>query len=119
MGLLKFDVKNWHELDNGRLAIAVEKAIRRIVADCRDRPGLDNARKMTLTLTFKPFADDLGDVVSINLDFDVKTAVPSTGREGLSLGVQKDGQLTFSTHSPDNVAQTTVFDNDDPSDADG
>jgi hypothetical protein len=113
MGLLKFDVKNWHELDNGRLARAVEQAIRKIVADCIDRPGLDSARKLGLTLTFKPFADDLGDVVAVNLDFEVKTSVPSTGREGLSLGVQKNGDLIFNTSAPDNVAQSTIFDGDE------
>lgn len=113
MGLLKFDVKNWHELDNGRLAKAVEREIRRVVADCKDRSGLDSVRKVGLELSFIPFADETGDIVSVNLDFKVKSVVPPTAREGLSLGVQKDGQLTFSTAAPDNVAQTTIFDGDE------
>ncbi|MGC3968912.1 MAG: hypothetical protein QM775_16545 [Pirellulales bacterium] len=115
MGLLKFTVENWHELDEGRMARAVEQAIRRIVNDCKDRPGLDSARKLGLTLVFTPFTDDLNDIVEIKMDYDVKTSVPSTGRGGMSLGVQKNGELLFSSTSPHNVNQSTMFGDDDAS----
>lgn len=109
MGLLSFEMKNWHELDNGRLAAAVELALKKIVADCQDRPGLDAVRKLTIELKFSPEVDHLNDLIAIDLEFAVKTATPPLARKGLGLGVKKNGRVEFSTVAPENAAQTDLL----------
>lgn len=110
MALMKLSVASMNELDGGRLRTAIEKSIKRAVDDCKDRPNLDTARKVGIELIITPYADETGDVVSVNLDYQVKPTLPPMKREGLSLSVQKDGALLFNEHSPDNVNQRTVFD---------
>ena len=113
MALLKFGTSTLPQLDGGRLQQAIDKSLKRCIEDCKDRPGLDTARKVGIELIITPYADDTGDVVSINLDYQVKPTLPPLKREGMNLGLQKNGDLMFNEHSPRNVNQTTVFDDQD------
>src|SRR6478672_5613482 len=99
MALLKFGTNTLPQLDGGRLQADVDKSLLRCVEDCKDRPNLDTARKVMIELILMPYADETGDVVSINLDYQVKPTLPPMKREGLSLGVQKSGQLVFNENS--------------------
>lgn len=112
MALIEFGTKALSVIDGGRLQSAVDKSIARCVEDCKDRPNLDTARKVAIEIIITPYADETGDVVSMNLDYQVKPTLPPMKREGLSLGVQKNGRLVFNEHSPRAVDQTTVFDNE-------
>jgi len=113
MALLKFKVETMADIDGGRLKAAIEKQLKRCVDDCKDRASLDKPRKVMIELCLTPVADDTtGEAEQVWLDYQVKTAIPSLHREGLSLGLQKNGDLLFNEHSPGNVDQRTVFDDE-------
>lgn len=112
MGLLKLNVKNLVEFDQGRLAAAIELALKQCVADCQDRPGLDSARKVKIELKLTPEIDHTGELIAIDAHYSVAPILPPRSKGGCGLGVQKNGDLVFSTVATDNAAQMDLIDDD-------
>lgn len=110
MALQVFKVSSLSDVDNGRLARAIELQVRRVIDDCRDRAGLKTARKVAIEFMFSPIADETGDLMSAAFNYRIATTIPPQQREGLSFDVQKNGALLFSVFAPDNASQRTIFD---------
>jgi len=105
MAHLFFTLDTLQELDGGRVVEAFNQAIRRAVADCDDRPGEQNARKITLSVALVPVIDDSGACDGVDATFDIRDTIPTRKSKRYSFGMKSDGRLYFSTESPDNVAQ--------------
>lgn len=63
------------ELDDGRVAIAFDRHLRRAISDCEDRPGDGTARKVTITLEVKPLI--LEGAVDISVVAQIKGSIPN------------------------------------------
>lgn len=104
--LEKFTLATIAEMDGGRIKTAFEQALKRIEADCKDRPGVKAARKLELVLTMTPIADD-GELDSVDVTFRIKDAVPK--RESKSYNMQAvAGGLLFNDASPEDVRQMSL-----------
>lgn len=96
------------DLDGGRIAEAFASELRRVAADCDDRPGDKNARKVTLTLAVAPICDEEGRLDTIAGKFHVTSTVPQRRSKIYSFGYRQGGKLVFNDLSDDNINQQTI-----------
>lgn len=95
------------EIDNGRIREAYEQALRRAQSDCKDRPALERARKVSLTLTIVPVVGDNGELESCNVDFQIKEALPPRESRTYNMAAD-DAGLHFNELSRDDIRQRTI-----------
>jgi len=72
----KLCLETLQHLDFGKVRAAVDRHINRAVADCIDRPGDANSRKVVLTLEMKPELDEAGQCADVDLQCQVSSSVP-------------------------------------------
>lgn len=113
MPLHSFTLENLENLDLGKASAAFNMQIRRVAADCLDRPGDANARKVTLEVVAKPVTNDDGSCERVKLQIQVTSKIPSYRTRVYDLGLRKNGVLVFSEDSPENFDQSTMFDGDE------
>lgn len=97
-------------LDGGRIGIAFQQELKRVVADCEDRPADNKPRTVTLTLAVVPVPTTDGTVVtldSISAKFQVSSSVPKRRSKVYSFGARAGGQLVFNDMCEENVKQRT------------
>lgn len=58
--MLEFKTANLAKIDQGRVAAALDDALKQVLADCDDRPTLKAKRKVTLKIEIVPVADQSG-----------------------------------------------------------
>lgn len=101
----KLDMAALSLLDGGRLAKAFEKALYELQEDCKDRPALSSARKLTLTVLIEPECnDDATDLIGCDVGFEIKTAMPKKQTRAYNMRA-KGGSLYFNEESPENANQ--------------
>lgn len=104
-------------LDGGRMALAFDQALERVIADCDDRPGDGKPRKITLEFIVKPTLDSQGLCESVKAAWHIKDTVPSRKSRVYDFGMRR-GMLIYQADSLDNHRQNTLGlsgDNDDVS----
>lgn len=97
------------EIDNGRVAEAFMQDLKHVVQDCIDRPSDKNPRVVTLEFTVVPIPENNQGIVEcsdVDGNFKIKSKVPTRKSKTYSFRANKQGQLCFSTNSPENVDQT-------------
>lgn len=103
-------MKSLSEIDNGRLREAFDQALRRAHADCKDRPSVKGARKISLQLSISPVVDvDTGDLDSCDVGFKIKEAVPERGTRAYNMVSDSEG-LVFNDLARTNARQQTLDD---------
>ena len=112
MPIHAFTLENLEHLDLGKAKEAFNMQIKRIAADCLDRPGDTNARKVTLEVVAKPVPDVDGTCERVKLQIQVTSKIPSMRTRVYDLGIRRNGVLVFSEDSPENIDQATMFDGD-------
>lgn len=84
------------ELEAGGIGYAIDKALEEALQDCARRPSLENARTVTITLKFKPKANNLDEgqpgLKNVGVQASVKLATPprSGGEEYLNVSTAAD-----------------------------
>lgn len=107
MALEKFTLGSLAKMDDGRLAIVFAHALKRIEDDCRDRPGVVDPRKITLNAILAPQVDQSGNLVSIDVKFEVNETIPKRSTQTYNMAVTRAGIL-YNEMSPDDVNQATL-----------
>ena len=107
MALEKFTLATLADMDGGRIKAAFEQALDRCRYDCEDRPAVDGARTITLTVKMKPVANDNGDLGSVDVTFDLNEKLPKRGSKSYNMQAVVGG-LLFNELSPDEVKQKTL-----------
>ena len=112
LNTVEFDLKSLLKIEGGKLGEAIKQDLAKLVADMNDRPGLPDARKLMIELSFKPRVDNSGVSGGVVCDgavmrFKLKTVVPHRESANISLGMDETG-LTVNVESPDNVDQHTM-----------
>lgn len=100
------------DLDFGRPAVAFEQAVADAVRDCKDRPGDNRPRRVTLDFTLIPLIDETGDCNDVQGDFRIKLSCPNRQTKPYQFGLNRNGQLYFSENCPENPDQKSMFDTD-------
>lgn len=121
MAMMLFNLETLKELGMGIVSKAFEHELKRCVQDCLDRPGDKNARVVTLQMQIKPVVDPMkqDECDTVSGEFEIKGKVPVRRTRVYSFGVKKTGSLMFSSDSPDNIDQKTIFDQDPDDGLDG
>lgn len=106
MALEQFSLATLAEMDGGRIRAAFEQALKRLEADCKDRPGVKRSRQLQLIVDMEPVADD-GELDSVNVTFRIKESIPK--RESKPYNMQAvPGGLLFNDASPEDVRQMSL-----------
>ena len=109
--LREFRIESLTELDGGRVVEAWNQALKRAIADCEDRPGVTDTRKVMLQLELSPSLDEDGNVESVKGQFQIKDSVPTRKTKKYDFEPRfQDGAkvLVFNDLSDDNVHQRTL-----------
>ena len=102
----KLTLSTLDKVDGGRLAELFDDAMRRVLSDCRDHPGDDKARTVTLTARVKPvLADDERELATVDVDFDVRPVIPKRGTLATRMKIEPDGAVSFSLFDAENPDQ--------------
>jgi len=104
---LPLTLGNLRHLDLGRVDSALSQEIERAVEDLKDRPAVDGARKVVLTIEMKPISEDGGSLDRVSVRMHVALKCPK--RSTIEYSMRPQGKaLVFSTDSPDNVEQLSL-----------
>jgi hypothetical protein len=112
VALVQLTLESLKDLDDGRVSAAFVHELKRAVQDCMDRPGDKHARSVSLEFKVTPIVADDGSCEGADGEFDIKSKVPTRKSKTYSFKTNKQGHLSFSSNSPDNVDQTTFEDLD-------
>jgi len=97
------------QLDRGVIDKLFEAELRRVTADCEDRPAVDGARSITIKLSFKPVATDQGTLDTVKVETEVSSKLPVTRTRELDMILDtKQNTLFHNPISPTNVHQATI-----------
>lgn len=108
MALVQLTLESLANFDDGRIQIALNEELKRIVLDCMDRPD-KKPRKLTLTLSCSPVVYD-GDVEGVNVEFEIASKLPTRKSMQYHLNCNRAGMLTFSENNPRDYRQTHIDD---------
>lgn len=112
MALQLLKLETLSELAHGKVGVAFDREIKRMVRDCIDRPSDDRARTITLTMTLTPTAVVDGQSVTCEgakAIAKVKSKVPDYETQEIDLGVRENGGAVFSPTCPENHMQQELF----------
>ena len=107
MALEKFNLQSLVNMDDGRIKEAFEQAMRRCEEDCRDRPAVKEARKVSLVAVVSPVQGEGGDIDSCDVQFQIVDALPKRKSKVYNMRAAKNG-LFYNELSHDNHVQMTV-----------
>ncbi len=105
--LVPFKFTALGEIDDGRIAVAIDRGIERIMADLHDRPTVDKSRTITLTIAFVPRADDRGRLDDVDVYCDIKERAPARETKTYRMST-RGGELFYNELSPENPDQGTL-----------
>ena len=103
--------KLMEDLDGGRVGVAFQQQIKRVVNDMADRPRDEKERKVTLEFKAVPVMDDQGFLDEVKGKFHVTSSVPKLRSKEYSFGFRKSKtgpMLVFNDLSDDDVNQKTI-----------
>lgn len=112
MGFRALTLENLEHLDFGKVDVAFQQHIKRVALDCLDRPVDDKARIVTMKVSVKPVPETDGTCDHVALQIKLSSSVPDHKTKVYDLLVKRSGQLLFSEDSPENAAQSTIFDDE-------
>lgn len=108
MPLEVFNTESLARLDGGRLRVGLDLALKRLVDDCADRPGLKKARRVTLEIEILPVMEGGGELDSVIVEFGIKERIPARSSKAYNMRAGHDGALLFNELAPEDVDQGTI-----------
>jgi hypothetical protein len=107
MVMEQFSLESLNSIDEGRIREAVNAALKRCDVDCRDRPALKDARKVTIEISLEPQVGDTGDLHSVDVSFSVSDKQPKRKSRTYNMA-SVPGGLLFNERSPEDIKQGTL-----------
>jgi len=107
MALQKFDLESLALLDGGRARVVFDQLMRRVHADCEDRPGLKGARKVAMTVELVPVAADDSSLDSVDVTISFTATIPKRRTKSYNMRAERGG-LLFNELSPEEARQMTL-----------
>ena len=115
MAKVELTLESLSKIDGGRLNVAFQQELHRVLQDCIDRPALDTPRTITLKVSTVPTLNDDGTLgnavhkVTINGNLPKRESKPyhsHAGNRGFfvdDLSLDDADQRTFDFHEPTEV----------------
>jgi hypothetical protein len=102
------------QIDGGKIDAAFRLNLAEVLDDIRERPSLETARKITITVTVRPKCDGRGQLEDVRLSCDIGRGVPKEQSRELSMGLVADkGHLVgllYNDLAPEDHRQGTLDD---------
>jgi len=108
MAVHELTLSQLDSLDDGRIVVAWQQALKRAVADCEDRPAVGEARKIVLQTEIVPRLDEDGRLSTVGVQFQIKDSAPVRKTKKYDMQPRRGKQLVFNDLSDDNVQQRTL-----------
>ena len=105
---LELTLKNLGEFTDGKLGVAFEQAMRRIVNDMMDRPGVDKPRKLSMLISAKPILDEDGDLGTVDVQVTLKEHYPDRSTGKVRMAPRRNGSLVWNELSLTDPEQRTI-----------
>jgi hypothetical protein len=106
MSLETFDLDALSRIDDERIRVAFEQALRRCILDCEDRPALNKERKINLTVKLTPTCDETGGIDDVVVAFAINETLPRRQSATYTMKARR-GQLVFNEFAPEDADQRT------------
>lgn len=117
-GQITLNTKNLHHIHDGRVAMAIDHAIRMVSNDCAARPGEKSKRKVMIEMEAVPVLDsNTARLDNVELKFRVNTSLPKRVSQAYPMLHLGDGALAFQPASPNDPRQSGLFNPDARKDA--
>ncbi len=101
-------------VEYGIIGHELNKELKRAIDDCRDRPGVKNARKITLTMEVQPMLEQGGGFQHAGVKFAVASSLPKKGIE-LRMAASHDGLEYMPASADENPNQRPLFNSEEES----
>lgn len=98
------------DIDQGKIAVALEHELSKIGRDLNDRPGDKSIRTLSMQVAFVPVMDDSGVCYQANVEFTVQSKLPPKRSRPYQMEVRPSGAMLFNPETPEDVNQTTIED---------
>lgn len=108
MAIKQFTAQSITEIEDGRIAEAIQQEMNKALEDCRDRPLVKKPRTINLKILMTPAPDDRGDVEGLKIGFKINSVMPPKESRELSVGLKHDGRMFWNDMAPDNHNQRTI-----------
>lgn len=112
---VKFTLENLHQINNGVLAVAFEREMQRIIADCQDRPSLDKARSVSIVFEVTPLPDQHSPTVNadeITVQVAVHSAIPKRKSNIYTMKTRHDNTAVFHPELNEDHEGDALYDDD-------
>lgn len=96
------------EIDGARFANAFQQHVKRVAADCNERPTDPKARVITITLSVKPIEID-GVCDDANVTLQVASTVPKQQTRPYNMVLNKAG-FKYRPDAPEDAEQNSFLD---------
>jgi hypothetical protein len=107
---MEFSLENLKLLDFGKIGVAFSAEVQRVVKDCLDRPGDENARAVSIKFNFKPAAEPgSNDCEQVNVECEITSSVPKRRTKVYQMQPHHNGKLSFNPDLPDEPDQDTLY----------
>lgn len=101
---------------DSRIAVLFDKLITDLAKDCENRPYDKGKRKVTLDFILTPKMDqETGELDTVEVTTEAKTSKPIYRMRPIQATTNK-GQLLFNLDIPEDVDQTSLFENQEDDD---
>jgi hypothetical protein len=95
------------QIEDGKVAVAVDTLLRRASLDCHDRPGDPKERTVVIKIGLIPVLQPDGGCSEVKAQINAKAHVPDLKTREFSLGLKHNGTLVFNEDSLDSIDQAT------------
>jgi hypothetical protein len=108
MGLQEITLQTLNDFDCGRVAVAFNAELKKVVEDLRDRAGDKSKRTVTLTVGLTPQPTTGGDCETALVGFAVHSKIPVRSTRDYEVKVRANNALVVNAESPTDVRQGTI-----------
>ena len=108
MGRRELKLSTLEDLDGGRVTEAWQQAVKRVIEDCRDRPGVNKPRKILIEMSVTPVVDEAGEFDNVNTQFQIKDTTPDRKSKKYSMDWTRGNQLVFDDMSTEDINQNSL-----------
>ena len=112
MNQVVFNLENLVQLDFGKVGLAFNSEVERVVQDCQDRPGDEGQRKVSVTFNFKPKLEPSGPLECdrVAVECEVTSSIPKRRTRIYDMMPRRDNKLLFNPDLPLEPEESTLYD---------
>lgn len=109
----RFSLENLPHLDFGKVPVAFDAEIKRVIQDCMDRPTDDKPRQVAIVFNIVPVPESTGSGIvcdEVAMEVEIDSKVPKRRTKVYAMKTKANGDLMFHPDLPDAPDDETLMD---------